>query len=450
MDIWDSLIQEPVPENFDLILNHSNNVNSENKYSVISISDKPLENQNSTLSVLIKRDFLVPVTDYSDIVDDITLDEISDYRLMNINEIELPYKAIKVNGMYVSNNSYPLKKEKYLNVKFKSNKDMRKEVKRDIIKWVHRITADRDQYIDPDPSVYWIGGVGDIMLERGVDNLLMSGKIDEVFSTTLPILKSQDLLIGNLEGAVSDRGTKNPKSFTFRFKHETLKYMREAGFDYFGVSNNHIYDFGEIGFKDTLINLEKYNIGYSGAGLTVDDAVDYYEKDGVRVLAIGAFPKERNGYDGFEQSSVNKNRPGIVFKGDLADTAVKSMCSDESFDILLVHGGREWASEPSEAQEELYRSYIDMGVDLVLGSHPHVLQRLEVWNDGLICYSLGNFIFPLMKGWYTGEETIIASFGLVNNKIVYHNIVPVQIDNKTISVDESNKIRERFYELFVP
>ncbi len=112
--------------------------------------------------------------------------------------------------------------------------------------------------------------------------------------------------------------------------------------------------------------------------------------------------------------------------------------------IVSVHGGYEWQNQPALKQKKLYRKLIEHGADIVIGSHPHVLQPVEVWKGSLIIYSLGNFIFPGMDETEYGEESMILSLGYYKGKLLYINYIPVNIDMKYLSIDKSGKILKRF------
>lgn len=388
---------------------------------------------------IIKQNYLAPIISYKESLDSIPLEEIENYNLIPVESVKLPMKLIAVDGYYPNDKDYPLIDRVYLEViGVESNK---------VKLWLGEFIEERKRERTPTPEIIWIGAVGDMMLNRGIDTLLRTEGLESVFGDTLPILNSLDTLMGNLEGAVTDRGEKSAKTFTFRFKDDVLKYLKEAGFNYLSVTNNHIYDYGEIGVIDTIDNLKKYQIPTSGIGRTVDEASIYYEREGVRILSIAAYPREKNGFDGLKETLVTEKRAGVLFQSDLSNAAIKNMCSSDTFDIIYVHGGDEWRETPTTYQEQLYRSYIDMGVDLVIGSHPHVLQRFEHYKEGFISYSMGNFLFPLMKGWYTGEESMILIWGLLDNRIITTKVHPVTIDNRIISLDKTGYIKERFYKL---
>ena len=294
------------------------------------------------------------------------------------------------------------------------------------------------------------------MVGRGVDTTLLYSKegVNRIFGDTLPILRSHWLTMGNLEGSVTYTKTKVKKSFNFKFSPKVLTPLKSAGFDYFSLTNNHIYDYGEKGLLDTINNLQKYNIATSGIGKTPKEAITPWEKvidktsgDRVKVLSLGAYPQEANGFSGSRQAAVTPNRPGILWNTVQVVDDIKNQFGDQSFNILMVHGGYEWKNRPHEYQIKLYKKLIDNGADVIFGSHPHVLQGVEAYKKGLIVYSMGNFIFPGMELTEYGEESMIFSLGIIENSIKYVEFIPVKINKKVISIDKSGKILNRFLKL---
>jgi len=374
--------------------------------------------------------------------------------LVPLNHIRLPMKALPINGSYPDSAAYPGIKITTVTLLLpKDAKNIPRILREQLINWMHRISHNPIGRVEKKPDIAWIGGVGDLMLQRGVETILLGSKngIHTIFTDTLPILREEDLLLGNLEGSITRRNRKTPKSYNFKFNPAVLPLLHKAGFDYLSQTNNHIYDYGEEGFIDSLNYLKNSSIATSGAGMTIEEAQAYWETSikgqTIRVLSIGAYPKENNGFDGKTQASVTSIRPGILFAGPLADEAVRRMASPDTFDIIFIHGGKEWHSTPTKQQKALYRSYIDMGADLILGSHPHVLQGIEARNGKLIVYSLGNFIFPGMGGMRYGENSIILSLGIVNGEIKYVLPIPVKINNKTLQLDKRASSLKRYLKL---
>ena len=289
----------------------------------------------------------------------------------------------------------------------------------------------------PQDRVDWIGAVGDIMPGRGVDRLLARpGGMEEVLGDTLPVLQSSDLLLGNLEAAATRRGTPAVKSFTFRFDPATLARFAEAGFTWLSLTNNHSFDYGEAGFLDTLDALEKEGIGTSGAGRSEQEAQAALElaagETTVRILSFGFYPVDRKGFDGGARPGRRAAEPGILWLEDSSIAAAARQFGPSSFDIAVVHGGEEWSRAPPARLRALCLRLLEAGADLVLGSHPHVLQPLEVVDGRLVAWSLGNFLFPGMEGTPGGEDSLILRIGIYRGAVRYVQIIPVRLKGTSV------------------
>ena len=378
-------------------------------------------------------------------------DDFSKDTYMLLEDIVFPQKALQVNGLYAGDADYALEYKTLL--KFKNLADEDKESYHYLTAFA-LYTALLEHYttsIEPS-SVTTIAFSGDIMAGRGVDGTLQrQNGVETVFADTLPIFVNSDLAIGNLEGAVTTHENKVYKSYNFKFPYAVLPKFAEAGFDYLTVANNHSFDFGKQGFLDTLENLEKANFGTSGCGLTLDIALKPWQVElggtTFNVFSLADYPSEMH-FSGREETEVTAESAGVLWPCDelfeiIEDYSVK----ENSFDIVLVHGGNEWQNLPSQRQIDLYRKLTDSGADIVIGSHPHVLQPLEVNKEALIAYSIGNFIFPGMDETDYGEETIIPQIGVWKNSIKYINLFPVNLSQIGVSLDTTKIIENRFYKM---
>jgi poly-gamma-glutamate capsule biosynthesis protein CapA/YwtB (metallophosphatase superfamily)/uncharacterized membrane protein (UPF0127 family) len=226
--------------------------------------------------------------------------------------------------------------------------------------------------------------VGDIMMTRSVE-----GKIEDLnkkfifpFLNILNYLKTFDYVIANLEGPISDKGTKVGSKYSFRMKPEVAEALSNANIKIVNLANNHIFDYGKIAFEDTLKNLEKNNINYFGN--SYEPLI--VEKEGVKIGFLGFS-------DFLKHLEVRENKTGIsVVNSKLSEIIEKAK---EKVDILIVsfHWGEEYQELANERQRKLAKIAIDSGADLVIGHHPHVIQNIEKYKDKFIFYSLGNFIF---------------------------------------------------------
>jgi len=250
--------------------------------------------------------------------------------------------------------------------------------------------------------------VGDIMLDRGVEYMIKKeGSSDYKF----PFLKIKnylqraDILFGNLESIISDKGYKQGSIYSFRAEPEALDGLLYAGFDIVSSANNHAFDYGTDALKDNLKNLENAGIEHVGAG------VDEIEAFALKIIEakdtkIGFLAYDLIGPRGWLASNF---RPGIAFLDSDNFEKIKNDIAEakKQVDILAVslHWGEEYEEEPNSTQKDQAKEILEAGADIIIGSHPHVSEFLEKHGGNKwVAYSLGNFVFdqyfsePTMKG----------------------------------------------------
>ncbi len=258
-----------------------------------------------------------------------------------------------------------------------------------------------------DSAEVTLGFVGDMMLDRGVETSVIknfAGNFDKVFAE-VGALKDDDILFANLEGPISDKGRNVGSKYSFRFDPIVTESIKEAGFDIVSFANNHVGDYSDAAFLDTLGRLSENNILVTGAGENYELAKKptIIERSGIKI-----------GYLGFsdvgpEWMKATDVKPGILLANDPnLETIVKE--ASESVDLLVVsvHWGDEYKAH-NKRQEALAHKIIDAGAKLVVGHHPHVTQDVEEYKGGLILYSLGNFVFDQ----YFSAETMQGQYSLV-------------------------------------
>jgi len=206
-----------------------------------------------------------------------------------------------------------------------------------------------------------------------------------------PVLRDADVAMVNLECPITDRGVRQTKPFTFRMRPHCASAIPEAGIDIVNLANNHIYDFGREGLFDTIRYLDSLGIHHTGAGRTAEEAHRGVVRDirGVRLGFLGY-------YGGGEAPVARGKNPGVALR-DIATISrdIERMRREDSVHYIVVnfHWGVEKAQYPEPSQVSFARAVIDAGADAVIGHHPHVLQGIERYHNGVIVYSLGNFIF---------------------------------------------------------
>lgn len=218
----------------------------------------------------------------------------------------------------------------------------------------------------------------------------LSGILDEKLQDEIA---GADIFMANQEFPFSDRGSAaKDKQFTFRLPPSRLSVMQEIGPDIVTLANNHILDYGTDALLDTCTLLDQAGIRRVGAGANLDEAkkLEVMETKGKRIGFLAA-----SRVIPVSSWAAGKSHPGVLTTYDPAILLQEIKAAKEQCDYLVVyiHWGIEKNMEPEEYQRTLARQYIDAGADLVVGSHPHVLQGIEYYKKKPILYSLGNFVF---------------------------------------------------------
>lgn len=207
-------------------------------------------------------------------------------------------------------------------------------------------------------------------------------------------MNQADLCCINNEFAISDQGEKLPgKAYTFRAKPENVSYLQEMGADLVTLSNNHIYDYGEDAFYDTLDNLSQAGIAYVGAGRNKAEATKplIYDLNGLKVAYVNATRAELTLYT----PDAGDNTPGVLscYDPSLFKEVIAQAKQQADLVVCCVHWGIEYSYELEQVQKDTAREYIDAGADVIVGTHSHCLQGIEYYNGVPIFYNLGNFWF---------------------------------------------------------
>jgi len=277
--------------------------------------------------------------------------------------------------------------------------------------------------------------VGDIMLARTVGEQVQTQGPGIVFAGVQSVLNSADVLVGNLECALTAGGKKQPKNYTFAAPPEAAQALALAGFDVLSLANNHAMDYGSQGLIDTRDNLRQYGIASVGAGANAADAHTpvILERNGLRLafLAYVDVPEESSGFDAHTWIAT-ASQPGVAWADlDQIRTDVAAARLQADVVVVLLHSGIEVTPavipNVTSSQKTEAHAAIDAGAALVIGSHPHILQQIERYHGGLIAYSLGNIVFDQYKG--VANATIILRVILTPAGVQSYDWVPVLIEN---------------------
>jgi len=213
------------------------------------------------------------------------------------------------------------------------------------------------------------------------------------FRKTADFTSKAGITFGNLESPFFDKcPVVGSGTFTFCGDYRSLEGMKLAGFNILSLENNHALNYGKAGLEQTKQLLTQNNFDYTDAQhLTVKTV----NKTTFGFLAF-------NLTFGFEKQKI-------------IDSAKKSA---PKVDVLIVslHWGEEYKTKPAKWQVDLAHQLIDLGVKVILGHHSHVTGEIEQYKNGLIFYSLGNFVFDQMWSQET-REGLVAKINFTGREI---------------------------------
>jgi len=266
---------------------------------------------------------------------------------------------------------------------------------------------------------------GDIMLNRGVEYAIKQNNDWKLpFLKIAEFLQKADLVFGNLESVISDKGTKVGSLYSFRADPRTIEGLVFASFDVLSLANNHAFDYTSEALIDTIIRLKLADISSVGADMTKEAAFAPLIKE-IKDTKIAFLAYTNLGPSSWQ---AGLNNPGIAWidENDFPQIQEDIEKAKQESDVLIVslHAGTEYEPEPDQFQKDFSKMAIDAGANLVIGHHPHVVQPYEEYKNGWIFYSLGNFIFDQDFS----EETMkgqIVKVVIKNGKI--NKVIPINI-----------------------
>jgi poly-gamma-glutamate synthesis protein (capsule biosynthesis protein) len=197
-----------------------------------------------------------------------------------------------------------------------------------------------------------------------------NGDFGYIFRNVFDVFASDDLTVINLEGTFTASCDRQPKQFAFKGPASYARFLSCSKIEAANLANNHTYDYGEQGFRDTLSALNAEKISYFGDGI-----VNVCDIRGTKVGLLGYYE-----YDGDELLARMEKE-------------IFSLKAAGAFVVASFHWGQEGHYHPDGNQQYFAHKAIDLGADVIIGHHPHVLQGLEIYHGRLIAYSLGNFAF---------------------------------------------------------
>lgn len=294
-----------------------------------------------------------------------------------------------------------------------------------------------------DEKVAQLTFVGDIMLGRAVKVKSERNNYEDVFKNIAYTWKDSEYVSGNVESAVLDNPEefeKGDKEIHLYAETKITDLLKDNGFTLANLSNNHLGDFGRKGVVSTIDAVEKAGIDYIGAGKNIEEAATYniQEINGIKVATIGIsdiIPKD---------FSANETEAGILSTYyPNYNKLVYEASKEADITVVNAHWGVEYGVDESEAQRKIGQALIDAGADIIIGSHPHVLQPVETYKDGIIFYSMGNFVFD--QGWSRTRDSMVLNYYINEKGEGTFEVVPVRIENGYPVATKSEFYKKRIF-----
>lgn len=272
--------------------------------------------------------------------------------------------------------------------------------------------------------------VGDIMLGRYIETYSVKNNEEHLYRAVSSVWENSDRVFANLECAIltnpeyeSERIDKNINLYA---NPDAVRAMMAAGIDTISYANNHCFDYGEKAFQTSLDWFESVGLEYAGATkpeVTTDGTI--YRRTFTQL-------KAKNKSIGFLAFTDKYYREaldyGVLTSANAAlYTWITESAQVNDLTIVYVHWGEEYTAGVLPEQTKIAHALINAGADLVIGSHPHVLQPIELYGKGIIFYSLGNFIMDQSNSFT--RDSVIVQYNEQTDGNRYFEIIPVRIND---------------------
>lgn len=296
----------------------------------------------------------------------------------------------------------------------------------------------------PPPEIT-LAFAGDVHFAGRTYNLLNQDP-DTAFGPIAAELSKVDLAVANLETAVTDGGTPEPKQFHFRSPATSYQAVKAAGIDAVSLANNHALDYGRDGLADTLRHASEAGVPAIGAGEDADAAYAPWISDvrGAKVAVLGM--SQINELS--ERWAAGDDRSGLAMAHDVkrAAKAVRDARKQADVVIVFMHWGLEGNECPTERMRTLAKAFADAGATAVIGAHSHLLQGDGWLGKTYVAYGLGNFLW--WRDNAHSNDTGVLRLTLRGAELTGAELAPARISHTgqplLVEGDEATRIQKKF------
>lgn len=286
---------------------------------------------------------------------------------------------------------------------------------------------------------------GDVMLGRGVGNVLSGGQ--NVFHYVDPLILNSDGVVVNLEGPFTTSSENIKGSIPLKSNPFYVKALKENNVIVACLANNHIMDYGETGMEDTINTLENNGINYIGAGENLNQSTKPVTLNikGRKITVLNFMDNTTfTEFGSSDMPAATANSSGYApADWNIVKDRIDESKNTSDFTVVVFHYGNEYSSKSNSYQKNLSHKCIDEGADMVIGSHPHVVEEVESYKGKPIFYSLGNFVFDQSNP--ATHTALLVELDLIDNnaRIVIHPITIIKSSPRTMDISTGTSMLER-------
>ena len=321
--------------------------------------------------------------------------------------------------------------------------------KKDVVKKDEKTKKVEKKKEEPKEKKMSLVAVGDTLIHgavfgdasRGNNTYDFSGMIADV----KPLIEKYDIKYFNQESIIGGKNLGISHYPMFNSPDEIGDNMVDLGFNMVTTANNHTFDKGEAGILYTNEYWKKKGIVHAGTYSSQEerDKVRVYEQNGIK-YGLLAYTTVTNGL----KAPAGKEYLVNVYSDELAKKDVEGL-KKEGVDVIIVamHWGQEYIVDPVDEQKNIAKYLSNLGVNLIIGTHPHIIEPVGYINDTLVIYSLGNFIsgqnpmgIDKIVGLMVGMDIIVkdgkVKFDNLDYKLLYTYATSRNTNYKVIPFDK--------------
>ena len=273
--------------------------------------------------------------------------------------------------------------------------------------------------------------VGDIMLGGRTTARIEEHGADYPFAAVGPLLARAPIVVGNIEGPLARHAELEDRRFSYKVDPSLASSLRRAGINVGAIPNNHLMDCGRSGVIETLDALRAAGVTPLGAGLTRGEA------HAPVIMQAGSHRVGLLAYYWNERCAATATRPGgATDTREELEQDISALRAQVDRVVVSFHWGVPYERDPAVVDRAKARLAIDLGADVVVGHHPHIIQPLELYGGRPIFYSTGNFTFG--SGNSQAESLLIAIRFEDGRTVV--DAWPVYVKNRDLRVDYQPKV----------